>query len=211
MGGGPNQGQISASSSPQAALSSSDLSIRELQRADQVAFADATTMSQVAGMFRAQGRSYRIRRSSVMKLADLREGPVILIGAFNNEWTLRLAEPLRFSFVRSEGAILIKDREDSGRQWAVDPRRPYAALQEDYALISRTLDPITGRLVIIAGGLTKYGTSAAGEFLTDPIYMEALRTAAPRGWDGKNVQVVIATKVVGENSGPPRILASYFW
>jgi hypothetical protein len=50
---------------------------------------------------------------------------------------------------------------------AVNYRTPYLALTEDYAPISRTLDPTTARMVVVIGGLTGYGTIAAGEFLTD--------------------------------------------
>ena len=49
---------------------------------------------------------------------------------------------------------------------------PLTSLSEDYALISRVVDPTTGQLVVTAAGIMAYGTRAAGEFLTDPAYME---------------------------------------
>jgi len=65
--------------------------------------------------------------------------------------------------------------------------------------------------VVIAAGIGIYGTMAAGEFLTGPVYLSALASQAPGNWDRKNIQVVIATKVINGVSGPPRILATHFW
>jgi len=93
----------------------------------------------------------------------------------------------------------------------VNYRTPYLSLTEDYALISRTLDPTTGRMVVVVGGLTGYGTIAASEFLTDPTYLEAMAKGAPKGWEHKNIQMVLATKVIHGTSGPPRILERHFW
>ena len=77
--------------------------------------------------------------------------------------------------------------------------------------MSRVLDRTTGRLVVIAAGMTKFGTAAAGEFLSDPIYMKEAMRLAPKDWENKNVQIVISTQLIGESSGPPHIVASYFW
>jgi len=52
---------------------------------------------------------------------------------------------------------------------------------------------------------------AAGEFLTDPASLRELASMAPLGLDRQNVQVVLAAKVIGNNSGRPRILATHFW
>jgi hypothetical protein len=71
------------------------------------------------------------------------------------------------------------------------------------AVISRALEPTTERTVVVAGGLTGYGTLAAAEFLSNPHYMEAAIQQAPKDWRRKNVQFVIATKVINGSSGPP--------
>jgi hypothetical protein len=84
-------------------------------------------------------------------------------------------------------------------------------LSEDYALISRVVDPTTGQLVVTAAGIMAYGTRAAGEFLTDPAYMEQAVKLAPGDWDHKNIQIVVSTKIVGENNGPPKVEAAFVW
>ena len=88
---------------------------------------------------------------------------------------------------------------------------PYADATEDWAIVSRVIDPTTGRVVVTASGLAKFGTEAAGEFLICGSCMRELDATAPRGWDRKNMQIVIAANVVGRAAGPPRIVAMYFW
>ncbi len=144
----------------------------------------------------------------------MRDGPVILIGAFNNNWALRLSGQLRYSFGRDLATHLswIADRQNpSKRDWSLAMRAPVSTINEDYALISRFWDATTDQPVVIAAGIGIYGTMAAGEFLTDPVYLSTLDKQAPGNWDRKNIQVVIATKVINGVSGPPRILATHFW
>jgi hypothetical protein len=66
-------------------------------------------------------------------------------------------------------------------------------------------------MVVLAGGLTGYGTMAAGEFLSNPAYMESIVKQIPKHWERKNVQILIATKVIGGKSGPPRVITTHFW
>jgi hypothetical protein len=60
-------------------------------------------------------------------------------------------------------------------------------------------------------GIETYGTLAASEFVTEPIYLQAALAAAPPDWRRKNVQFVLGTKIIDGTSGPPRILAAQFW
>jgi hypothetical protein len=142
----------------------------------------------------------------------VRDGPVVLIGAFNNDWSLRLMGPRRFSFERDGYTFWIKDQQNpSDKSHAVNYAMPYLRLTEDYALISRVLDPVTERMVVLAGGLTGYGTIAAAEFLTRPGYVDAIVSDAPRNWERKNLQIVISTKVINGKSGPPKLVKRHFW
>jgi hypothetical protein len=177
-----------------------------------VALTDATTLGNLSGLLQAKGKSYHIRGETSTSFADLRDGPVILVGAFDNNWTMRLMGPLRFNYERDHDTFWIKDRQNpSRRDHTVNYATPYLQLTEDYALISRVLEPTTERMVVVAGGLTGYGTIAAGEFLTNPVYMEGFAKQAPRNWEHRNMQLVIATKVINGNSGPPRLVDDYSW
>ena len=154
-----------------------------------------------------------MRRSTAYTLTDFRNGPLILVGAFNNPWTMRLAGQLRFFYERRENHTgLIRDRQNpSNESWFHDPNIPYAKTAQDYAIVSRFVDALTERMVVVVGGMGRDGTLAAGEFVTDPRYLEMLARRAPKHWERKNLQVVLATDIVKGNTGPPRILKTWFW
>jgi len=177
-----------------------------------VAMPDLMTITRLAGLLDRNGRPYQIRGQSSTSLADLRNSPVILIGAFNNDWTLRLAGPLRFGFSRDGRFFWVSDRtRPLDKRWGVSYDTPYLKLTEDFAVITRVHDPTTERMVVIVAGLTGYGTTASGEFLTNPAYLEALSKSAPKDWASKNMQIVISAKVINGNSGPPNVIDEYFW
>ncbi|HLN02808.1 MAG TPA: hypothetical protein VK335_26195 [Bryobacteraceae bacterium] len=177
-----------------------------------VAFPDVTTLARLTGLLAAKGKNYRVRGESSTSFADLRDGPVVLVGALNNDWTMRLMGAMRFSFERENDIFWIKDqRNPSTRNRGVNYSTPYLQLTEDYAIITRVLEPMTERMVVVAGGLTGYGTTAAGEFLTDPDYLQAVAKQLPKNWEHKNIQLVIDTKVINGNSGPPRVVDQYTW
>ena len=177
-----------------------------------VALRDVITIARVAGVLQVLGKPYRIRAQSATSFADLRDGPVVLIGAFNNDWTIRLTGAQRFTFEQDADIRWIADRRNPARKdWRVDLATPLPRLTEDYALISRLVDPTTDRMLVVAAGLRGYGTTAAGEFLTTPEYLASMVKGAPRNWEHKNLQVVLATKVINGNSGPPRVVATNYW
>ena len=212
LGSSPEPGQSSLTDLPSPSKGPVTLFQLYYMGSQNLSLPDVSTTARLTGLLQTKGKAFRIRGELSTGFADLRDGPVILVGAFDNDWTMQLTGPLRFSFERDHDTFWIKDRQNpSRRDRAVNYRTPYLSLTEDYALISRTLDPTTARMVVVVGGLTGYGTIAAGEFLTDANYVEAMAKGAPRGWERKNVQVVLATKVIHGASGPPRILERYFW
>jgi hypothetical protein len=186
----------------------------DLQNSEKVAFADATALARVTSLLVSHNRPYRIRFQMSSKLEELRDGPAVLIGAFNNSFTLRLTGPLRFSFLRNPETIVnrIQDHNDpQNPKWSDDMTAPYQNLKQDYAIVSRVVDPTTGRVVVTASGLAKFGTEAAGEFLTSRSALEEMAKGAPKDWDRKNMQIVIGTDAVGRSAGPPHVLSTYFW
>lgn len=196
-------------------LSDPDPTFRDVMRTDVMAFSDALTMARLTGLTREYGkRKLDIRRASVFTLTDLRKAPVILVGAFNNSWTMRLEKELRFAYEWDDQAHqgMIRDRQNpTNRSWIHDPAVPYSKLTQDFAVVSRFVDPLTEKTVVVVGGMGRDGTIAAGEFVTDPRYLELLAARAPKHWEKKNLQVVLVTDIVKGTTGPPRILATYFW
>jgi hypothetical protein len=182
-----------------------------------IPFADAMTMARVLGTLESRGKRVVIRQEGASSFSDLREGPVVLIGAFNNEWSLRLAHGLRYSLAldQEHHLIYIKDgKNPAARTWSWPTDQPTdhqgaagGPALEDYALISRIWNSETGHAVIIIGGLYTYGTEASGEFLTDPQMMEAISKEAALRDAHSNVQIVLGTTVTDGTAGPPRVLA----
>jgi hypothetical protein len=88
---------------------------------------------------------------------------------------------------------------------------PYWKIPADYAIITRVLDATTEQMVVVAAGITHYGTQAAGELLTNPAYFAEAVKRAPRDWSRKNMQIVISAKVMTGAVGPPQVMAVHFW
>jgi hypothetical protein len=182
-----------------------------------VPFADAVTIARVVGALESGGKNVLIRRESASTFSDLREGPVVLIGAFNNEWSLRLTRPLRYSLAldAEKHLIYIKDMKNpSSRTWSwrtnqptSHPVGPGSPVLKDYALISRIRNSETGHVVVVIGGLYTYGTQAAGEFLTDPQLLQAITKVTRHDSGHQNLQIVLETTVTDDTPGPPRVVA----
>jgi hypothetical protein len=187
--------------------------LMELQESEKVAFADSTALAHITGLLMSHHKTFRSRLQPSAKMEDLRDGPAVLIGAFNNSWALRLTGQSRFHFARNPAVSMswIQDNEHPEvTKWSHIMSAPYTDATEDWAIVSRVVDPTTGRVVVTASGLAKFGTEAAGEFLTCAKCMTELDAAAPPGWDRKNMQVVIAANVVAAPAAP-RSCAMHFW
>ncbi len=208
--GPPTVPDVSANGSPVTPVPSSDSS-------ETVPFADTVTIAKVVGALQARNKQVLIRRGSESSFSDLRNGAVVLIGAFNNEWSLRLTRQLRFSLAMDpeQHLIYIRDAKNpASRSWSWATNQPRVPLTganspklEDFALISRIRDSETGHVVVVIGGLYTYGTETAGEFLTDPGLLQAIAGDERVSGNGQNLQIVLGTTVTDGTPGPPKVLA----
>ena len=190
------------------------ISPRDVQRigARYVAIADAVAIARIAALFQERRRPYLIREHHATSFADLRASPAVLIGMFSNSWNLQLGSGFRFvPTIEDDGRLVsIIDRQAPDKSWRLARPWPSLKVTHDYALISRVIDQATGTLVISAGGITPFGTSAAGEFLTSPELTDrALRGV--RDWDKRSLQIVLETQVIDGAAGAPRVLATHVW
>ncbi len=179
-----------------------------------VALGDATCLAHLISVFERYGKQYKVRGERTISFADLRETPAVLIGAFDNQWTQRLAGQLRFTFVKGAApeTDLVRDRNHpENAQWKLTGAWPYWDVANDYAIVTRVLDTTTNRPVVIAAGITQYGTMAAGELLSDPEYFTEAATQFPRGWERKNLQIVLFVPVVHHVPGRARVLTAHTW
>lgn len=180
-----------------------------------VALADAQAFSQLVNLFARKRKQVELRGDRLVSLADLRGRPSIFIGAFDNDWALSFADELRFYFDTDEQkhAQLIRDRQKpAATDWElVDAWPPGREINEDYALVTRVVNRTTEGTIVILGGITQYGTEAAAEFVTNRTYFDRGLTQAPSDWYRKNIQIVLSTRVLSGVSGPPTVVAAYFW
>ncbi len=176
---------------------------------------DISPLVDMAGLLQVHGKPYKVQGESTTTLTDLRQGPAILIGAYDNSWTLRVTGPLRFHFANNAdmSQFWIEDRQNpSRRNWLLDRTvQQGSGTYKDYVIVARFIDPDTDRPVIVAAGLARGGTVAAGEFLVNPQRMNELARQAPNGWQRKNIEIVLETQVIDRRSGPPRIIAVHVW
>jgi hypothetical protein len=208
--GPPTPSQADANENAPTPILSSDSS-------QTVPFADAVTIARVVGVLEARKKRVVFRRGNASSFSDLREGAVVLIGAFNNEWSLRLTRQLRFSLAldADRHLIYIRDAKNATSRnwsWATNQSRDLVVganspKLQDFALISRIRDSETGHVVVVIGGLYTYGTQAAGEFLTDPDLMNAIANEIKLNEISKNLQIVLGTTVTDGTPGPPKVLA----
>ena len=183
-----------------------------------VPLGDAEALSRISILLDRKNKPYRIRGSAATSLADLREGAAVLIGAFSNDWTIRISRDLRFRLApAADFRLYVEDtHHPESRSWlgpkdGITTGNTEAADFLDYAILSRIFDPTTGRPMVTIGGITNLATAAAGEVLTAPAWLNTALEGAPAGWDRKNVQMVIETKVIGHGATPPRLLALHVW
>jgi hypothetical protein len=180
--------------------------------APNVPFVDTAVTARFNGWLSARHKSVRVQREGALTLEDLRRGPVVLVGAFDNMWSLVLLSDLRYR-VKVDPATQDEWVEDaqnpSRRDWKGSGKLQFEDSSVDYAIVTRILDPDTGKWILAAGGLGMHGTEAAGELLTDPAYTRILPSVLRS--TKKNFQVVLKTTVIDGHTGPPQIVAVYTW
>jgi hypothetical protein len=177
-----------------------------------LALADVITLTRTAAQLETRHKTFRVVPASEATFSQLREGPIVLIGAFDNIWTLRVTQKIRFGFESEDGDARLVDRKASKpTYWATAWDLPYQKLSRDYAIVARIHDATTGQPVIIAAGISEEGTEAAGEILYNPVYLDKLLAKAPADWEQKNLEAVIETQVIQGHPGPPNVLAVETW
>ena len=179
-----------------------------------VALDDALCLVRLTSLLEKYRKPYRIRAERSTSFADLRDTPAVLLGAFDNPWTLRTAGQLRFTFRKDseQDTGMVQDSQHPEKsEWKLSRYWPNWDIPVDYAIVTRMVDKTTDRPVIIAAGLTQYGTFGAGEFLSNPDYFSEAVRQLPRDWPKKNLQIVLSVPVVNRISGRPHVLATYVW
>ena len=176
---------------------------------------DLQPLVSLSSLLSIRHQSYLLMGEDTTTLTDLRRGPAIFLGAFDNAWTLRVTRGLRFRFGDDDAMthFWIEDTQSPTRaHWEIDRHLQEATNNyRDYAIVARFIDANTGKPAVIAAGIARGGTVAAGEFLTQPANMDLIKAQAPKNWDGQNMEFVLSTEIIDGRSSPPKVEATYFW
>lgn len=175
-----------------------------------VARGDVYVAVRLAALFEHINKPSQVRIGSNFSFEDLRNSPAVVIGAFNNRWTMQMTSNLRYMFIEKDGQFRIQEQGPGGMSQAWVQGQGGEIVQ-DFAIVTRLLDAKTGQVLIAAAGLGARGTQAAGEFISRPDYLEQAFRSAPPDWQKKNLQVILQTNVTDSVPGPPRVIATYFW
>jgi hypothetical protein len=192
---------------------SDEPSARQHLRSDYVTLSDLQALLRIVRLLDHKGAAYRVQPASSTTFADLRQGPVVLLGGLDNPWTMRAQQNLRFRLQSDgNGFDWITDSHDPGaRKWFVDFNRPYSKVTTDYAIVAYFRDPGTQQPTLIIAGMGENGTKAASEFITDDTMLNNALGELLRKPGGSNFEVVLSTEVVNGSTGAPMVLVKEVW
>ncbi len=175
-----------------------------------VALGDVYASVSLSGLFGQLRKPSQVRIGSNYSFEDLRNSPAVVVGAFNNRWTMDLTANLHFAFVETAGKFAIQEQTPGGKVW---PQHAVNAAGErtDFAIVGRILDSRTGQFIVIVAGIDGTGTQAAADFVSHPEYIEKGLGNAPADWQKKNLEVVLQTTITDSIPGPPQVVAAYYW
>jgi hypothetical protein len=176
---------------------------------DYLTIGDLAANVRVASLLTSHRQRFDLRLGDDVVFGDLRQNPTVLIGAFNNSWTMELTGDLPFNVYGAQ-ALSIREQANPGRIWTPTYDSDGRATV-DFAVITRMPRSKTGQALIAIAGLTQKGTQGAADFVTDPEQMKRLSVSAPKDWSRKNLQFILQTRVVNNTATSPVVVAIKGW
>jgi hypothetical protein len=161
----------------------------------------------VAALMNTYNRNLSMRSGSGLPFVDLQGSPTILIGAYDNYWTMSLARDLPYFFDHSGR---IRERNGQHRVWS-SVARSDNTISEDYAVVFRLLDSKAGGPVIAISGLTTCGTQAAAQFATDPVQLKKISGIPRNALKQKDIEFVLRASLVNCTPTSVDIVAQQVW
>ena len=164
---------------------------------------------QISSVLSRLGITTQLASAPSTPITDLREHSVTLLGAYNNQWTMRLQGPLRYYFLPGDDEVIV-DRQHPQTQWKRDVSLPYSSA-DDYAIVARFRDPTVDGWVVVLAGVGRNGTEAAAQFVTSPHYLELLHQRLGADLSSANIEAVLKVNVIEGKTGAPSLQAVYSW
>jgi hypothetical protein len=180
----------------------------------QLSLAHVSALIHVGAMLEKHEKPFRVQLDSEATFPELREGPVVLIGAGDNAWTMRLTAPLRYGFVYDDAGkswTIVDHKNPTAHNWTISMEQPYSSLTRDYAMVARYHDTMIDQPVVIVAGLSSQGTAAASEFLARPEALRELERSVGHDAAKANFQAILETQVIDGHAGPSHVIAVEVW
>jgi hypothetical protein len=153
------------------------------------------------------GTPFNVRFGDEGSFLELRNSPAVVVGALNNRWTNAMDDDFHFG-IRDNNSYQYIVEKGTNRTW----RTEYSARgARDYGLITRQPIGSTGQFLLKIAGMSDGGTEAACELVTNPETLQHVVHSLPPHWETKNLQILVATNMIGGNAGPPQVVAIYAW
>lgn len=167
---------------------------------------------QIASLLGSQRHNADVRTGDGLSAEDLVHAPAVLLGAFDNKWTMQVAEvlPFRFKVLAGETDAIV-EQGGQKRVWVTHIVGPNGAANEEYAIVARLSSSVYREPVIVAAGLRSRGTRAAGDFITDPTALSKFLETLPAGWKQKNLEAVLQVDIVKGVPGTAHPIAFSVW
>jgi len=178
-----------------------------LDRTNFVGIGDAAAIASIGTTLSSFKKSYDLRFTNDLVFEDMRRSPTILIGAFSNSWTLELDDKLPFVFYESQ---YIREVAPPNRQWNT-VRDGQGKATEDYALVSRIIHSNTGEFTLTIAGIDMTGMRASAEFVSDPGKLNQALKQLPAGWQGKNLQLLLHSRIIADVPSSTDVVESRVW
>jgi len=172
-----------------------------------VTIGDTAAVSSIGSMLARAKKPYDLRFSDDIAFGDLRQSPIILIGAFNNTWTIQMDDRLPFIFRASRS---IQEVGPPHRSWST-LRDNRGNLTDDYSLVCREWHSKSGQVAFTVAGLDMTGTRGSAEFVTDPVRMNQALKELPVGWQEKNLQLLLHSTIINGLPSGTEIVAYRVW
>ena len=171
-----------------------------------IGYGDVAAVARIASTLTRLGKRYDLRYGSDLTVTDLRASPTIFIGGFSNAWTLQLTREFRYSL--GQGGIV--DRQQHKLVWK-QSASPDGVRNDDYAVISRIPDSPLGSSTLFIAGINTYSNQAAADFLSDPGRIREVTHSLGKGWEKRNLQIVLHTSVINQVPVAADVVAVSTW
>ena len=181
-----------------------------LQTGQVISYSEVQALVRLVGIVDRR-KTLHLQNAGSTSFADLREGPVVLLGGLNNPWTMRAQSTLPFRLATDGNGFnwIVDVHNPADKKWFVDSHLPYSSLTTDYAIVARFYDTSTQQQTLIVAGLGENGTKAAGELITEEEQIKKL--LGDSLLKAQNFEVLLETQVIDGTSGPPKLLAKEVW